>query len=319
MKRTELLSQFYNNELQPVLKRLDKERSGLVFQLVGAFAFLVIVFAGVGYYVWTKVEMEMMAFFLLPIFIFSSIGFYMLLEGIVKNTTYYNDYKREVIHRLITLINPSLHYDKRHHISHHEYNNSGFFPHAAVEIFGDDHVSGTINNVPIEFSELTARYKHSADRKQHGSEFQFRGIFFVAETEKPYPADLVIEPVDFYSEDAIILPVDHPRFSEYFQVRLPNNDYRPQAEAMLSEAFLNKLVLFRKHMHNPVHISFKYNKIYVGIVHDKDLLEPSLFTSLERFDHIQQHFNDLYVPINIIEHFAANLSAEVIEDEEIEA
>lgn len=319
MKRTELLSTFYNTELLPVLKRLDSERRGLVYQLIAIFAGIVLLFIGVGYYVWTKIEMEMMAFFLLPVFIFSSIGFYMLLEGIVKNTNYYNDYKREVIHRLISLINPSLHYDKKHHISHHEFNNSGFFPHEHVDIYGDDHVSGTINDVPIEFSELTARYKKSSDRKAHNNEYQFRGIFFIAEKEKPYPADFIIEPKRANNGDAIILPLNHEKFSEYFQVRLPNNDYRRNAEDMLSEAFLNKLVLFRRHLHNEIHISFKYNKIYVGILHDKDLLEPSLLTSVARFDHIQQHFNDLYVPINIIEHFAANMVAEAIEDDMIEA
>jgi hypothetical protein len=320
MKRTELLSSFYNGELLPILQRLDKERVGLVIRLVAAFVGIVAFFVGVGVYSWSmQVEAQMLAFLLLPTLVLSVIGFYMLIEGIVKKTSYYSDYKKEVINRLITLINPTLHYDKKNHISHHDYHNSGFFPRLAVDIYGDDHVSGTINEVPIEFSELTVRYQKASDRKDFKSEFQFRGIFFIAERETPYQADLIIEPAKAENpSDVYILPMKNERFNEFFQVRIPNTDYLVQAEAMLTQSFLNKLVLFRKHMHNPIHISFKYNKIYVGIVHDKDLLEPSLMTSVARFDHIQQHFNDLYVPINIIEHFAAHLNAEVIEDEEVE-
>lgn len=317
MRRTELLSNFYNTELLPVLKRLDSERRGLLYQLIGACALLVVLFVAVGYYVWTQVESNMIVFFLLPLVVFCSIGFYMLFEGIFKNTGYYADYKHEVIHRLISLINPALHYDKKHHISHHEFDNSGFFPHEAVDIYGDDHVSGVVNGVSIEFSELAARYKHSSDRKKHNNEYQFRGIFFVAEKDKPYPADLVIEPAGSHNH-GIMVPVDHAEFNALFQIRLPNNDYRAQAEAMLSQEFLNEVVAFKRHMHNPLLISFKYNKMYVGIVHDKDLLEPGLFSSVARFDHVQLHFNDLYVPINIIEHFAANMEAEVLQDEEQE-
>lgn len=319
MKRTDLLSSFYNSELLPILNKLDAERRGLLYQLVGACILLVALFIGVGYYVTTKVEKEMMAFFLLPLLIFSVFGFYMLFEAIFKNTSYYADYKREVIHRLVSLINPALHYDKKHHISHHEYDNSGFFAHEAVDIYGDDHVSGTINGVRVEFSEFAARYKHQSDRKRFDNEYQFRGIFFVAEKDTIYPADLVIEPRKDNNGDAIILPMDHEEFSSLFQVRLPNNDFRRQAENWLTTQFMDEVVAFKRHMHNPLIISFKYNKMYVGIVHDKDLLEPSLFSSVARWDHIQLHFNDLYVPINIIEHFAANLEADALQDDVMSA
>lgn len=315
MKRSESLSQFYNQELIPILKRLEGERKTVIIQLVFLLIGVLAIVGGGGVYFSNVTDNQIVYIALIPILLLVGTGFYMVFESIIKNSNFYKDYKNEIIFKIIRLIHPSLHYDKKHYISHAEYNNSHFFPKEPTEIYGDDHVSGEINGVKIEFSDLTARFKREIDRKTHKNDNQFKGLFFVAEAENPYPADLIIEPKKGDNGNAIILHTSDEDFNAQFQVRLPNNDFRKQAEEMLSREFLKEFVAFKKHLHNDLRLSFKYNKMYIAISHDKELFEPTLLSSIVKFDQIQQHFNDMLVPINIIEHFAAHLEAEVIEED----
>ncbi len=167
-------------------------------------------------------------------------------------------------------------------------------------------MAGSVDDVSLEFSELVVSYKKSMDKKEYNSEYQFRGIFFVAKTPKTFPADIIIEPKGFTREgDVNIVPVDHEDFNKVFQVRVPTNDYLPQVKEMLTKDFLDKIVSFNNLTHNEVHISFIYDKLYVAIKHDKDLFEPSVWHSIVSYDMVNIHYQDLYYPLQIIEHFAA--------------
>ena len=308
MKRIHNLKNFYDTELVPELARIEGERKGIVRQMYGLGIAMAIIFPVIAYYIVVNNRDEpLYMLFLIPVVVLIAIGFYMVYESIIKNTPFYKDYKKDIIYRLIKYINPTLRYDKKHYISNSEYFNSGFFTKEAVHIDGDDHVSGTIDEVNIEFSELKVAYKNSSDKAKHKSDVQFHGIFFVADCPKPFPADLIIEPASHAGSDSdVILPVKNEAFNQNFRVRLPSRDYMFQATEMMSNDFLNKINTLKNQLANDIHISFIYNKMYVAIVHDKDLFEPSVWTPINNFDSILIHFKDLYVPIGIIEHLAAH-------------
>ncbi len=255
--------------------------------------------------------------FLIPVVVLVGIGFYMVYESIIKNTSFYKDYKKDIIYRLIKYINPTLRYDKKHYISTAEYFNSGFFTKESVRVEGDDHVSGAIDDVNVEFSELKVSYKRPSDKQKFKSENQFHGIFFVADCPKPFPADLIIEPVNHPSQPSdVLLPIKHEEFNSNFRVRLPGRDYMFQAQEMMTKDFLDKIVTLKHQTTNEIHLSFIYNKMYVAIVHDKDLFEPSVWSPVNNFDSIMIHFKDLYVPIAVVEHLAAHKEFELSDERE---
>ncbi len=314
MKRSEKLREFYNEELLKELQRVDSLRKRIVVQVGIVFGIAGIVFPLMAYFLFTVAEPRMI-FFFIPIFALLAIFVYIIWESVVKNTPFYKEYKKNVIYKLIKFLNPTLRYDRSHFISQQEYFKSGFFEHIPVKVVGDDHVAGRIDDVEIEFSELEVTYRRQEDKTAKGNDTQFKGIFFIAKTPRPYPADIIIEPKGFKTGDNVILvPTENARFNEHFQVRVPNKDYMRQVNEMLSDDLIEKVLSFGALVHHEIHMSFIYNKLYVAIKHDKDLFEPSLWHSVVNYDMVHIHFNDLYYPISIIEHFAAYKEFE-IEDE----
>ena len=79
---------------------------------------------------------------------------------------------------------------------------------------------------------------------------------------------------------------------------------------MITNELLNKILNFDNQFHNDIFISFIENSMYVAIAHDKDLFEPTVWTSNLNFDSTYQHFLDLYYPISIIESIAIHKSLE---------
>lgn len=306
MNKLQNLKSFYDKELIPELEKIEQSRKSIVFKMIGLVIGLSIFFPVAAYFITRQVEPSYL-FYFIPMFGLMAVGVYMAFESLVKNTAYYQEFKLHVVHKLIHFLNPTLNYDKKQYISQREYFNSGFFLKKPISMEGDDHVSGTIDNVKIEFSELKAKYKQEEDRKQYGSKYQFRGIFFVAECPKAFPADIVIEPKNIRG-DAVGTPVviGHEGFNSVFQVRLLSDKQKQEAQQMLNNEFMEKIIAFKQQFHNDLYISFVYNKMYVAIAHDKDLFEPNVMSSTINFDAIQVHFNDLYYPISIIEHFAAH-------------
>lgn len=312
MNKLHNLKSFYDKELVPELQNIEKSRKSILVKIGLLIAALAIFFPSAAYFIVTHSEPIYILYFI-PVFGLAAAGFYMMFESLIKNTSYYEEFKLHVINKLIHFINPTLHYDKKHFISQREYFNSGFFQKAPIFMDGDDHVSGTVDNVKIEFSELKAKFKSKDDRTKFGAKYQFRGIFFVAESPKPFPADVVIEPSKVKGAGVgQVLKLNNEQFNAYFQVRVLSEKQLHEAQQMFNEDFVSKIVAFKNQLHNDVYISFVYNKMYVAIAHDKDLFEPNVMTTSLNFDSIRVHFNDLYFPISIIEHFAAHKEFEVI-------
>jgi hypothetical protein len=313
MNKLHNLKGFYDKELIPELEKIEQSRKSILVKMGILVAALVVIFPVSVYFIMQHVDKPSYILYFIPIFALMAVGAYMAFESLVKNTAYYQEFKIHVIYKLIHFVNPTLNYDKKQYISQREFFNSGFFTKKPISMEGDDHVSGTIDTVKIEFSELKAKYKNDEDRKKYGSKYQFRGIFFVAECPKPFPADIVIEPKNIHGEAAgSALEIANSEFSASFQVRLLSEKQRQEAQQMLNNDFLKKIVNFKQQLHNDVFISFVYNKMYVAISHDKDLFEPNVMSSTINFDAIQVHFNDLYYPISVIEHFAAHKEFDVL-------
>lgn len=317
MKRIQKFKDFYNSDLVPELNRIEASRKNLTNQIIALIVVMSVVFPLSAYYlIDNNKEEPIYLLFFIPVFGLIAIGFYIIYESLLKSTNFYKDYKKDIIYRIIKFINPTLRYDKKNFVSKTEYINSGFFPKELVKVDGDDHVTGTIDDVNIEFSELKVSYKRRSEREKYRKDNQFHGIFFVADCPNPFPSDLIIEPKNQeISGTDVLLPIKNTEFNEYFRVRLPSRDYFAQAQEMMSDEFVKKVLSIRHEIHNEVHISFIYNKMYVGIVHDKDLFEPSLWHPVTNFDHLWLHFKDLFVPISIIETLAAHQEFELIPDE----
>lgn len=302
---------FYDEQLVPSLNKVESKRKRLLFSL-SAISIAYLVLCGVlALYVFE--QDPSMLFYFSPFFIIVGMGLYISYETIIKSSGYYNSYKKEVISKIIQFINPTLNYDKRTHVHRSLYMQSGFFPREKVVIDGDDHLSGSSNQIRVEFSEMVAKYQSKAVAKQYGeSKNQFQGIFFVAHYPENFAADFVIEPA---SENSIahedptqdLIDLENSDFGNYFQLRTLPLTTAYHVRQVLTDEFVTRLVSLKEQIHNDMYVSFVDNKMFVGILHDKELFEPSLFNSNKNFDTMQTHFNNLYYPVHLIDVASAHL------------
>lgn len=302
---------FYDSNLLPALSKVEARRKRLIISL-SAISIAYLVLCGVvALYVYEQ-DPNMLLYFS-PFFIILGMGLYISYEGIIKSSGYYNSYKKEVISKIIQYINPSLNYDKRTHVHRSLYMQSGFFPREKVVIDGDDHLSGLSNEIRVEFSEMVAKYQSKAVAKQYGEDrHQFRGVFFVAHYPENFAADFVIEPT---SEKSIahddptqdLIEVENPDFKKYFQLRTLPLTTAYHVKQVLTDEFVTRLVSLKEQIYNDMYVSFVDNKMFVGILHDKELFEPTLFASNKNFDTMETHFNNLYYPIHLIDVAATHL------------
>lgn len=290
---------FYDQKLSRHLDFVEKERKKLVINII-VFLGLVLTTIPLSIFFVLGIKKsspsELLYFLpLLPIIVF---GLYMAMEPYIKGAPFYKHFKIKVINKIIQFIQPKLNYDKKMYVPKHEYLQSQFFdPKDDVSITGDDHVSGVIDRIKIEFSELKSRY---LDKKTVDA-FQFRGIFFVGRFPTRFDTHLVIS--NKHQEGFIIPNTSNIKFNQYFRLRLLEGT-ESDLQAFLGEALLEDCVEFYEELKKDLYISFLDNKMYVGIAHDKDLFEPRLWRSNKDYDFVHSHFLDLYYPITIIEHFA---------------
>jgi hypothetical protein len=290
---------FYDTTLIRELEFIEKERKSLVVKIVTAIALATLVFPTLAFYliVVKKSDPTELLYFL-PFIPMIAFAIYMALEPFIKSAIFYRHFKWKVINSIIQFINPSLNYDKRMFVPKHEYAHSSFFDDVShVNFWGDDHVSGIFEKVKIEFSELKTKYQ-----TKHGKEaYQFRGIFFVGKFPAKFNVNIVIsnkKQVGFVPTET-----DNRHFDDMFFIKVLSGE-PAEIKEFLAMDLLANIVEFYQQIHKDLYISFIDNKMYVGISHDKDLFEPQLWTTNTNFDFIYMHFNDLYFPISIIEHFA---------------
>ncbi len=290
---------FYNKELLSELGSIESERKGIIAKLIFIFIFVGALFPVLGYLLVKATGGDLFnILFLIPVAAIVGVGLFAIIEPIVKSATFYKHFKWKIINKIIHYINPNLHYDKKLYVSRHEYYESKFFDDKdKVHYLGDDHVSGTIKGVKIEFSELHTKFL----KKKSKEECQFRGVYFVARFPKNFAADILIKPKSSGLTSKI--KTLSSSFDDNFTVQLLKGN-ESDINSILNKEILDNISEFYSQIHNDIFISFIENKMFVAISHDKDLFEPHLWNSNTNFDFILMHYKDLFYPISIIEHFA---------------
>lgn len=305
MNRTLELRKYFESELLPHLKKLDTSRKALIAQVVIVIALGIIAVPIMAMGLFSISSEPWILLMFIPMFFLLGLMVYIVYESLFKSTNFYKGYKREIIKRLIKYVNPTLHYDNRLFVSASDFFRSNFYSKVPVKYDGDDHVSGQIDDVPVEFSELEVAYKSKTDNKD-GKEYLFRGMFFVATCPKPFHADLVIETRKAGIVRANELDTSNPLFQDAFIAWAPKQEEREAALEMLTEDLMSSMIGFHNMIPLPIKVSFGYDKMYVAIEHEKSLLEPSLWKSALNFQTILEHYYDIYYPIAVIAHLAAN-------------
>lgn len=314
MKSLSELTDFYYKELYPSLNELEKTRMQIISQLkwyggMGAVVFIL-----------TAIWMGKNFGLFHPLMIAVAIGFIALASITYRFMTqgYAKDFKNKIITPLIGAIDSNLLYNPDFMISQHLFERSQLFNHKVDRYNGNDYVKGSIDGVPLEFSDVHAEYQTKDSKGRTQWHTLFRGLFLVAEFNKYFKSKTVILPdqaeknfgtliggwlqsINFSRDDLIRL--DDAEFEKAFVVY--GND-PIEARYILSHSMMKRILEFQKKITHPLFVSFVHNHIHIGIGTKKDLFEPAVFTSLLDFKQAMEYINTLRYTIGLVEELKLN-------------
>ncbi len=241
------------------------------------------------------------------------------------------DYKETVVKRMISFMDDSLSYDADGFIDYEEFEKSKLFSLQPDHYTGDDLISGEIDGVPIQLSELMVQYE-KADKARKKSKWNtvFNGIFLIAEPPLEFKGRTFILPDRLYKKmgytgkltqkydlrwGKYINPTD-PEFASKFVVY---SDTVLEGERILTEGFMEKIMYLSKKSNAEVFVSCIKNKVFIGVNLQREIFKVNLTAPLYNPKFARSFYDEIYYILNLVEDLKLNeLLSENESVEEIE-
>ncbi|WP_373072849.1 DUF3137 domain-containing protein [Sulfurimonas sp.] len=312
MKSKSELTDFYYKALYPILQDLEKDRKILRSRIISVGTIYTIVFALLIYTVYGSIKDEDVLTW--GIFLYVAIGGF-IYKFMIKDYT--SEFKEKIISPLIDSLEEKLTYHKDLHISEHLFVRSKLFS-SPDRTSGNDLVKGEIKNTKIRFSDFHAEKRHRNSKGRDSWSTIFRGLFVVAEFNKNFIGETVVLPDTAQKTfgDLIgnwlqsknlgrdeLVKMDDPEFEKRFVVY---SDDQIEARYILSNSIMKKLTTFEKRFGHPLYISFVRNHIHLAVYYNKDMFEPSIFSSLLEYKTAMEYVDTLHLATGIIEELKLN-------------
>ncbi len=314
MKSVSELTDFYYQELYPSLSGLEETRREIVSRLK--------LYGGMGIVAFSIAAVWMGKTFglLHPITFVLLVGFVAVGGMIYRAMTdgYAKDFKEHIITPLIHAIDPHLLYNPQFMVSRHLFERSNLFKHTIDRYSGNDYVKGSVESVPLEFSDIHAEYQTRDSKGRTQWHTLFRGLFLVAEFNKHFQSKTLVLPDHAektfgsliggwlqsknFSQDNLIR-LDDPEFEKHFVVY--GND-PIEARYILTHSMMKRILAFQQKLSAPLFISFAHNHIHVAVATGKDLFEPAVFTSLLDYSQAMEYVNTLRNTIGLVHELKLN-------------
>ncbi len=314
MKKLSELTDFFYNELHPDLKKLENDRKKLAKRLVYVGIGISLLSLGITYAIIANSHSYSEADFA-PIII----GFALFMwTKKMMSKDYAHEFKNNIIHPLINQIDDSLQYRKSLHIPQGEFQASRLFRKEIDRYKGNDLVKGELDGVKLRFSDVHAEYESKDSKGRSSWHTIFQGLFIIADFNKEFNGHTTIFPDKAerlfgkligswlqrhnMSQEALI-KMDDPLFEQHFVVY---GTHQVEARYILTHSMMKRLLDFKRRSKVPLYISFIDKKIYLALAYNKDLFEPSVFSSLLEYLLVKEYISTLQLATGIIEELKLN-------------
>lgn len=287
---TASVEQLYAEQLDPILdtleaRRLEVRRFAIITLVqvgavvLGCFAVILALFPPDWYFPGGFV-----------VFTFGLIAFSWRTSTVWN--AYRNEFKREVIGRLVKLVDPKLRYDPDGGIQRDDFVASGIYRQRIDRYDAEDLFYGRVGKTELRFSELHAEYRQTTGSgKNRRTRYVtiFRGIFFIADFHKDFSGQTYVLPdttgdwgggvFDMLREwghalsgrPGVPVRLEDPEFERYFSVHSTD---QVEARYILSLSMMQRLVEFRTRLNTPIALAFINSLIYIAIPTRKNHFEP---------------------------------------------
>ncbi|WP_419769983.1 MAG: DUF3137 domain-containing protein [Candidatus Marinarcus sp.] len=306
MKTVEELKEFYYSTLSVTLKKLESERENVKQRVILIFLPLTLIYFSFIFYFYDEITKKEDALNWIVMLYAVLAG--ALYKFLIKD--YRKSFKNKVIQPLIEAIHEGFIYIEDSHISEKIFNRSDLFsiPHV---ITGNDYVSGLVEGVKLQFSDLHAqKIKRSGKNVHHETIFQ--GLFILAEFNKIFKGKTLVLPDQAQSlfGDLIggwlqsnninrdeLVKLDNIEFEKNFVVYSTD---QIEARYILTPALMERLLDFKRRLNHPIYISFIDDYIHVAVYSNKDMFEPTVFTSLLDYEVALEYIHHLHLAMGIV-------------------
>ncbi len=296
MKSIEELKQLYEADLRPQLEGIEKQRKAIKLLWRSGTALIIFLFV---------------FFNLLPEgfirFVVGAISVIAILflfgKGLVIYYRYRKVFKKEVVSKIVNLINPEYNYNSDKHISSTDFVASKLFKKTPHRCKGDDYISGQIEKTDFEFSELKAQYKtvttEDGKRKEEWHTI-FQGLFFHANFNKHIQGTTFVLPdtaerlfgklgqkLQKMSNRGELVKLENPAFEKEFVVYSSNQQ---EARYILTPTMMEAMVSIRQNYKLKMSFSFIGERVYCAVEFKKGLFEPRIKKSGVNFSDVEEMF-----------------------------
>lgn len=296
---------FYNQSIHPELMHLDQRRRRLV-RLLFLSVWMV---AGV-----VAVQIYLGIFFI-TLLLLIPVGLWVAYL-VFRVRVYFAEFKPRIVEALLDFIDNDVNYtfdgySPKGFISRKQFLDSKIFT-SAQDYVGEDLIRGQVRETPYELSELRVR-EFSPVRNR--LDYVFRGVFLVADFKRWDMHGGVLALPDAYRKYLI----RSERAFHLFGGRRVENNLMPDFEAffdtyatpdvriqdVISTEMQLAILNFRRryqeqNREKEIYFSIIGDKVYLALTQDRDLLEPSLWTSNVSFELVREFYEDLRLMLDLV-------------------
>ena len=310
--------------LVPYLRRLEPERRKTWASLAAAWAGLVLPGTLLGVWLWNLGGgwLHLLA----PPLAAAAVAAWLSPSVIYP---FKHEFKRKIIRPMMRELLEDADYAPLGSVSALDLQASLLFNQPFSGVEGEDLVIGRHEGVEIKFSEVVGYREHEsqglatplAPRSERGFKARqvlFRGLFFVADFNKPTRGQVVVHPDRLETRLGPVAGALQPRRDESGLVHVRMEDprferrfvvYASSAEAAhyaLTPALMERLAEFREQVGAPVAFSILYGKLYMAVATHKNMLEPPLFGSLTSPHVFRGYLEDVELFLSLVEALGLN-------------
>jgi hypothetical protein len=252
-------------------------------------------------------DFDTVAFFVLP-----AVGvFLFFVYRDMLGKKYFENFKENLLKKLFELSAPEFQYFPNSCVADTLFIESGFVNEYS-EYSGEDLFQGIINEIPVEFSEITVSFKSYTDRRKlRKGKTVFKGVFYAFSWNKTFSGVTQILPdkmeklfgglgtlVQKMNSSALLgdgrdslVKFDNKDFEKEYAVY---SDNEMEARSIISEPLMIFLLDLKKNTNAKVYFSFVGNKVFLGIHNNKDILKVgNINESVTENGFLQKYFNEI--------------------------
>lgn len=316
MKKLSEITDYYYSDLAPVIKELDKKRQRVKHRILFYYSFVAVFLTGGAYYILTLSNEP--DYFMIGVWyvVLMMVSFGVVMALLSKD--YVKEFKQKVISPLIKFIDPHLHYDPERYIPESLLRYSGIVTSQIDRYGGNDYVSGEIDGVFIEFSDVKAQQRREDSEGHVEYVTIFEGVLLKAEFPKHFHSRTYVFPdtseKKFGSLIGRLLQADSTSYGKL--IRMDNPEFEKEfvvyggdaieAHYILTQSMMQRMLEFKKRVAHEVAFSFVGGEMFVAVYYDKDTLEPSIFGSLLDYKIAKEYIDTLYYALGIVEELKLN-------------